>query len=123
MVGQVLITVVQNSAPRSELGIAMATTSFFRGLGGAIGAAVLGSIFTAAAGGSLLAGPMHTLAGPARADLIGGVQSVFAVGSAIAALALLVVLALPELELRGRAGPAGPMRSEPGAPQTPATAH
>jgi len=42
MVGQVLITAVQNSAPRRELGIAMATTSFFRGLGGAIGAAVLG---------------------------------------------------------------------------------
>ena len=48
MVGQVLIVAVQNSVPRERLGIAMATTSFFRGLGGAIGAAVLGAIFTAA---------------------------------------------------------------------------
>jgi EmrB/QacA subfamily drug resistance transporter len=123
MVGQVLITAVQNSAPRRELGIAMATTSFFRGLGGAIGAAVLGSIFTAAAGISIPAGPVHALAGAARADVIGGVQSVFVVGSAIAALALLIVLALPELELRGAPNPASPPPSRPGAPQTPAAAH
>jgi EmrB/QacA subfamily drug resistance transporter len=122
MVGQVLIAAVQNSAPPRELGIAMATTSFFRGLGGAIGAAVLGSIFAAAAGTSVPAGRVHTLAGAARADLIGGVQSVFIVGSAIAALALLIVLALPELELRATPSPAGPPPSGPGAPQTPVAA-
>jgi predicted MFS family arabinose efflux permease len=64
MVGQVLITAVQNSAPRRELGIATATTSFFRGLGGAIGAAVLGSIFTAAAGSSIPPGACTRLAEP-----------------------------------------------------------
>jgi EmrB/QacA subfamily drug resistance transporter len=122
MVSQVLIAAVQNSASRRELGIAMATTSFFRGLGGAIGAAVLGSIFTAAAGTSTPAGRMHVLAGAARADLIGGVQNVFVVAAAIAALALLIVLALPELELRGAPRPAGVPSSGPGAPQTPAAA-
>jgi EmrB/QacA subfamily drug resistance transporter len=123
MVGQVLITAVQNSAPRRELGIAMATTSFFRGLGGAIGAAVLGSIFAAAAGTSLPAGRVQSLAGAARADLIGGVQSVFIVGSVIAALALLIVLALPEIELRASPGPAGAPRPEPATPPTPVAAH
>jgi EmrB/QacA subfamily drug resistance transporter len=122
MVGQVLIAAVQNSAPRRELGIAMATTSFFRGLGGAIGAAVLGSIFTAAAGTSVPAGRVHVLAGAARADLIGGVQSVFIVGSVFAALALVIVLALPELELRATPGAAGPPASASGAPQAPAAA-
>jgi EmrB/QacA subfamily drug resistance transporter len=123
MVGQVLITAVQNSAPRRELGIAMATTSFFRGLGGAIGAAVLGSIFTAAAGTSIPAGRVHALGGAARADLIGGVRSVFVVGAGIAALALLIVLALPELELRGAPSPAGPPPSRTAPPQTPAAVH
>ncbi len=123
MVGQVLITAVQNSAPRRELGIAMATTSFFRGLGGAVGAAALGSIFAAAAGSGVAPGRVHSLTGVARADLIGGVQSVFIVGSAIAALALLIVLALPELELRGAPTPAGPPPSGSGAPQTTAATH
>ncbi len=122
MVGQVLITAVQNSAPRRELGIAMATTSFFRGLGGAVGAAVLGSIFIAAAGTSIPAGHVHLLAGSARADLIGGVQSVFVVGAAFAALALVIVLALPELGLRGAPSPAGPPPSGPAATTTPAAA-
>ncbi|MFZ1992531.1 MAG: MDR family MFS transporter [Solirubrobacteraceae bacterium] len=117
MVGQVLITAVQNSAPRRDLGVAMATTSFFRGLGGAIGAAVLGSIFTAAAGSSIPGGRVHALAGAARADLIGGVQSVFVVASAIAALGLLIVLALPELELRRAPSPAGPAPSSPDVPR------
>jgi MFS family permease len=123
MVGQVLITAVHNGAPRHQLGIAMATTSFFRGLGGAIGAAVLGSIFIAASGTSIPAGRVHALAGAACVDLISGVQSVFEVGSAIAAIALMIVLALPELELRRASSPAGPPPSRPGAPQTPAAAH
>ena len=39
MVGQVLITAVQNGVDRRRLGVAMATTSFFRAIGGAAGAA------------------------------------------------------------------------------------
>jgi hypothetical protein len=61
---------------------------------------------------------VHALAGAARADLIAGVHTVFVVGSAIAALALLVVLALPEVELRGAPGSAGPPRPGPDALQT-----
>lgn len=49
MVGQVLVVAVQNGVDRRRLGVAMATTSFFRGLGGAVGAAVLGAVFAARA--------------------------------------------------------------------------
>ena len=44
MVTQVLIVAVQNSVERRELGVATATTGFFRALGGAVGAAVLGAV-------------------------------------------------------------------------------
>jgi MFS family permease len=77
----------------------MATTSFFRALGGALGAAVLGAVFAAQAG-----------AGASRADVIDGVQSVFIVAAPIALLALLLVLRLREVPLQasGEKPPAAP---------------
>jgi EmrB/QacA subfamily drug resistance transporter len=92
MVGQVLIVAVQNGVERRRLGIAMATTSFFRALGGAVGAAVMGAVFAARAGSG---------AAIDRADVIDAVQTVFIVAAPIAALALLVVLALEEVALDG----------------------
>ena len=50
MVGQVLIVAEQNSVERRELGVATATTGFFRALGGAVGAAVLGAVFASRSG-------------------------------------------------------------------------
>jgi EmrB/QacA subfamily drug resistance transporter len=109
MVGQVLIAAVQNSVPRADLGVAMATTSFFRGLGGAVGAAALGAIFTARTGvGTTAAASLRHLSPAARADVIHGVQAVFITAAPIAAIALIVVLLLREAPLRGPArGPAG----------------
>jgi EmrB/QacA subfamily drug resistance transporter len=118
MVGQVLIVAVQNSVDRRRLGVAMATTSFFRALGGAAGAAVLGAVFAARTGAHASA-----TAAVSRADVIDAVQTVFTVAAPIAAIALLVVLALKEVPLQGAAAPA-PAR-ESGAPQQqqqPATA-
>jgi len=84
MVTQVLIVAVQNSVDRRELGVATAATGFFRALGGAVGAAALGAVFAAHAGTGV------------RADIIDAVQLVFAVAAPLAAIALLIVLALPE---------------------------
>ena len=101
MVGQVLVAAVQNSVPRAQLGMAMATTTFFRGLGGAAGAAVLGAVFTAQTGASTTAALRHLSAG-ARADVIHGVQAVFLTSAPIAAIALIVVSLLREVPLQGR---------------------
>jgi MFS family permease len=92
MVGQVLIVAVQNAVDRSRMGVAMAATSFSRGLGGAVGAALLGAVFASRAAGS---------SAVARADLIDGVQAVFIAAAPLAAVALVAVLMLHELPLRG----------------------
>lgn len=100
MVGRVLVVAVQNGVDRRQLGVAMATTSFFRGLGGAIGAAVLGAVFAARAGTTVATGPdVHALTPAARADVIDAVQTVLLVAAPIAALALLIVLLVPEVAL------------------------
>jgi EmrB/QacA subfamily drug resistance transporter len=105
MVTQVLITAVQNTVDRSELGIAMAVTGFFRGLGGGVGAAVLGAVFAAQAGSHASDAGAAGLTGVLRSDVIDGVQSVFVVAAPLAALALIVVLRLPESPLRSAAKP------------------
>src|SRR4051812_12104564 len=77
VVGQVLIVAVQNEVDRRQIGVAMAATTFFRGLGGAAGAAALGAVFAA------------------HADLTSGVAAVFAVAATLSAAGLLLSLALP----------------------------
>ncbi|MGN6869946.1 MAG: MDR family MFS transporter [Solirubrobacteraceae bacterium] len=114
MVGQVLIIAVQNSVDRRELGLAMAVTGFFRALGGAVGAAALGAVFASRVGqagtGTL------SLAHAGRSDVIAGVHAVFLVAAPLALIALLTVLALREVPLRGPDRPA----SEPRATVTAA---
>ena len=84
MVGQVLIVAVQNGVDRRQLGVAMATTSFARGLGGAVGAALLGAVFAArvgTSGAAAAAGGLGRLAPAARDDVIHAVQTVFIVAA------------------------------------------
>jgi EmrB/QacA subfamily drug resistance transporter len=118
MVGQVLIIAVQNSVQGRELGLAMAVTSFFRALGGAVGAAVLGAVFASRAGhagtGTL------ALAHAGRLDVISAVHTVFLATAPVALIALLVVLALKEVPLRGPNAPAAsgrPGRDGAGRPE------
>jgi EmrB/QacA subfamily drug resistance transporter len=101
MVTQILVVAVQNSVDRRELGVATATTGFFRALGGAVGAAVLGAVFAAQAGAHAADGAAHL----SRVAIVDGVQTVFLVAAPLAALALLAVLRLPELPLQTRSAP------------------
>jgi EmrB/QacA subfamily drug resistance transporter len=86
MVTQVLIVAVHNSVERSELGIATAVTGFFRALGGAVGAAVLGAVFAARADGGV----------------VDAVQGVFVVAVPVALLGFGIVWLLPEKPLDER---------------------
>jgi EmrB/QacA subfamily drug resistance transporter len=45
LVMQVLVLVVQNDAPREQIGVATSTATFFRSVGGAFGVAIFGAIF------------------------------------------------------------------------------
>jgi EmrB/QacA subfamily drug resistance transporter len=116
MVSQVLVVAVQNHVDRRELGIATATTGFFRALGGAVGAAVLGAVFAAEAG-ARASDSGQGIDAALRADIVDAVQTVFLVAAPMAALALLVVLALPEAPLKTGSG--GTRRSGP--PDAPPT--
>src|SRR5439155_6828765 len=118
LVTQVLIVAVQNSVDRSQLGIATAATGFFRALGGAVGAAVLGAVFAARVGADVAG--VQSLGAAGREDVIHGVQAVFAVAAPVAAIALIVVLRLPELPLRAGAPGGGEERS--GGDQAPGAA-
>jgi EmrB/QacA subfamily drug resistance transporter len=99
MVTQILVVAVQNSVERRELGVATATTGFFRALGGAVGAAVLGAVFASRAGVHASTVGAHVL----RGDVIRGTQTVFLVAAPLAALALVIVLLLPETPLKREA--------------------
>ncbi|HEY1520393.1 MAG TPA: MDR family MFS transporter [Solirubrobacteraceae bacterium] len=117
MVGQVLITAVQNSVDRRELGLAMAVTGFFRALGGAVGAAALGAVFASRVG-QAGAGTL-ALAHAGRTDVIAGVHAVFLLAAPLALIALVTVLALEEVPLRGPDRPA----PRPPQPEHPASGH
>ncbi len=96
-VGQVLTVIVQNGVERRRLGTAMATTSFFRALGGAVGAAVLGAVFASQGG------------------VVEGVRVVFAIAAPLALLALALVWRLEERKL-GEDAPAAGGGERPGRP-------
>jgi EmrB/QacA subfamily drug resistance transporter len=78
LTSQLLVAAVQNGVARTQIGVATATTTFFRAFGGASGAAALGAVF-AGSGGSV---------GHA-------VQAALFLAAAVAAFAALVLAALP----------------------------
>jgi EmrB/QacA subfamily drug resistance transporter len=125
---QVLVIIVQNGVPHSELGVATSGATFFRSIGGSFGTAIFGAIFANVLTGNL-ARHLHGVglphgfssadATPAllshlpaviRAGFTAGyaqsIQTVFLVAVPIAALAFLATWLIPQVELRRWTGPA-----------------
>ncbi len=119
---QVLVIIVQNAVPHSELGVATSGATFFRSIGGSFGTAIFGAIFANVLVGNLarhLHG-IHLPNGFSAADatpallshlpaavhngFIAGyaesIQTVFVVAVPIAALAFLATWLIPQVELR-----------------------
>ena len=119
---QVLVIIVQNAVPHSELGVATSGATFFRSIGGSFGTAIFGAIFSNVLVGNLTkhlhgvplpAGFSSANATPAllshlppaiHAGFVAGyaesIQTVFIVAVPIAALAFLATWLIPQVELR-----------------------
>jgi EmrB/QacA subfamily drug resistance transporter len=134
---QVLVIIVQNGVPHSELGVATSGATFFRSIGGSFGTAIFGAIFSNVLIGNL-ASHLHGLSLPtgfSAADatpallnhlpaavhhgFVAGyaesIQTVFLIAVPIAALAFLASWLIPQVELKRWAA----QRSAGAAPETP----
>ena len=136
---QVLVIIVQNGVPHSELGVATSGATFFRSIGGSFGTAIFGAIFANVLVGNL-AKHLHGItlphgfssadATPAllshlpaaiHAGFVAGyaesIQTVFLVAVPIAALAFLATWLIPQVELKQwpEAGAGVPGAGGPGA--------
>jgi EmrB/QacA subfamily drug resistance transporter len=119
---QVLVIIVQNGVPHSELGVATSGATFFRSIGGSFGTAIFGAIFSNVLIGNL-ASHLHGVNLPAgfssadatpallsklpaavHAGFVAGyaesIQTVFLVAVPIAALAFIATWFIPQVELK-----------------------
>jgi EmrB/QacA subfamily drug resistance transporter len=119
---QVLVIIVQNGVPHSELGVATSGATFFRSIGGSFGTAIFGAIFANVLVGNL-AKHLHGITLPAGfsasdatpallkhlpavvhqgfvAGYAESIQTVFLVAVPIAALAFLASWLIPQVELK-----------------------
>ena len=119
---QVLVIIVQNGVPHSELGVATSGATFFRSIGGSFGTAIFGAIFANVLVGNL-ASHLHGVTLPAGfsaadatpallkhlpavvhegfvAGYAESIQTVFLIAVPIAALAFLFSWLIPQVELR-----------------------
>ena len=123
LVMQVLVLVVQNDAPMRDIGVATATATFFRSLGGSLGVALFGAIFASRLGNELTSLPasvasqfsggvnispeqVHALPSAIRGDFleafVNALQPVFLVGAALGAVTFVLAWMLKEVPLRSR---------------------
>jgi EmrB/QacA subfamily drug resistance transporter len=104
---QNLVLVIQNTVPSRELGAATSAGQFFRTTGGTIGVTVMGAVMTAGLpAGVSLAGAGR--GGVAREQLADAIHPVFMVGLPVMAVALALVVLIPEIPLRRTAREAEP---------------
>jgi hypothetical protein len=132
---QVLVIIVQNGVPHSELGVATSGATFFRSIGGSFGTAIFGAIFSNVLIGNL-ASHLHGISLPSgfssadatpallshlphavHAGFVAGyaesIQTVFLVAVPIAALAFLATWLIPQVELRQWSAPGTAASADP----------
>jgi EmrB/QacA subfamily drug resistance transporter len=130
---QTIVTAVQNAVEFRDMGTATSSTTFFRQMGGSIGAAVFGAVLAsrlthylseqlaragarAGTGGAVVDAndvqAIQRLSGPVKGIVLGAfanaVDDVFLVGVPFILVAFVVALFLKELPLRTGPGPAVP---------------
>jgi EmrB/QacA subfamily drug resistance transporter len=127
---QMTTTIAQNSAEMRDTGAASAAMNLFRTIGGSIGVAIFGSLFTRAVQGRLPGtGPspdttaLGRLPAAARDAYLHGVatatQHIFLVAAAVSAAAFLAALLIREVPLRSQPATSPPSRDDQ-LPATPA---
>jgi hypothetical protein len=127
---QVLVLIVQNAVPYSELGVATSGATFFRSIGGSFGTAIFGAIFSNVLVGNLVkhlhstklpSGLSTSSVTPAILDKLPAavhygiaaayaesIQTVFLIATPIGFIAFLASWLIPQMELRrGVATPTG----------------
>ena len=119
---QVLVIIVQNGVPHSELGVATSGATFFRSIGGSFGAAIFGAIFSNLLVGNLVShlhgqslpagfsisnvtpATLENLGHAVREGFVSGyaetIQTVFLIAVPIAVLAFLASWLIPQTELK-----------------------
>jgi EmrB/QacA subfamily drug resistance transporter len=123
---QVLVLIVQNAVPYSELGVATSGATFFRSIGGSFGTAIFGAIFSNVLVGNLArhlrgaklpAGLSSSSVTPAILDKLPpavhqalaaayaqSIQTVFVIAVPIGLVAFLASWLIPQMELRRGVG-------------------
>ena len=134
---QVLVLVVQNAVPYSELGVATSGATFFRSIGGSFGAAIFGAIFSNVLIGNLVhhlgsaklpKGLVSANVTPAILDKLPSavhhgiaaayaesIETVFIIAAPIAVIAFLASWLIPHVELRQDVA-SSPSNPTPNAP-------
>lgn len=115
---QVMVLATQNETPADDVGVATATVTFFRTVGGSIGVALLGALFTSrlthllgsAAPRSMTPEQIAHLPADQRAHVAAAfadaITGVFAYGVPLLVVAFLLALLLREVPLRTQSGQA-----------------
>jgi MFS family permease len=100
-----LLLAIQHGVDRSRLGLATSLNQFARSIGAAVGGAIMGAVLARSMAGLDVAGGLHGLSAgalkledPARLQLAGALQQVFALGAAMTLLALVACAFLPRVD-------------------------
>jgi hypothetical protein len=144
LVMQVLVLAVQNAVPYAVLGAATSGVTLMRGIGGSVGTAVFGSLFThkltaqltggglppqlqqILSGGGRLTGTQVSQMPPAaraayQQAYVNALSPVFRVAAAVALLGFLVSWLLPERPLRATAATSTGLDDSLAAPESPSS--